>query len=64
MHESHYDRVVDGIAAAFDTVKLGDPTEASTEMGALSTRAQFDKTTGFIERARAAGVRMAGRRRA
>lgn len=59
VHESHYDRVVDGIATAFNAVKLGDPTEADTEMGALSTRAQFDKTVGFIDRAKAAGARMA-----
>lgn len=59
VHAAHYDRVVDGIAKAFDAVKLGDPTNPETEMGALSTRAQYDKTTGFIERAKANGARMA-----
>ena len=59
VHESHYDRVVDGVAKAFNAVKLGDPTDEATEMGALSTPGQFAKTKGFIERAVAAGARMA-----
>lgn len=59
VHESHYDRVVDGIARAFDDVRLGDPTDEATEMGALSTKGQYEKTLGFIERAVASGARMA-----
>lgn len=59
VHEAHYDRVVAGVAAAFDAVRLGDPTDEATEMGALSTRAQYEKTLGFIERAKAAGARIA-----
>ena len=59
VHEAHYDRVVAALAEAFDAVRLGDPTHADTEMGALSTRAQYDKVRGFIERAVAAGARMA-----
>lgn len=59
VHEQHYGRVVDGIAAAFDAVRLGDPTDEATEMGALSTRAQFEKTRACIENAISDGARMA-----
>ncbi|MDU8945724.1 aldehyde dehydrogenase family protein [Ovoidimarina sediminis] len=62
VHETHYAHVVSAIAAAFDAVRLGDPTDEATEMGALSTRAQYDKTLGFIERARKAGARIAAGR--
>ena len=59
VHERHYDRVVSRLAEAFAAIRLGDPTRAETEMGALSTRAQFDKVRGFIDRAVAAGTRLA-----
>lgn len=59
VHETHYARVVDQIAAGFDGVALGDPTADATEMGCLSTRAQYEKVCGFIERAKASGARLA-----
>ena len=59
VHEKHYDKAVSDIAAAFEAVKLGDPCDAGTEMGALSTRPQYEKTIGFIERAEAGGARIA-----
>ncbi len=59
VHDAHFDRVVAGVAAAFDAVRLGDPLSEETEMGALSTRAQYDKTRGFIARAERAGARIA-----
>ena len=59
VHESHYEKVVKEIAAAFDAVHLGDPADERTEMGALSTQAQYEKTRGFIERARKSGARVA-----
>ena len=59
VHESHYDRVVEEIAKAFDAVKLGDPALETTQMGCMSTSAQYDKVCGFIERAKASGARIA-----
>ncbi len=59
VHESLHERVVEGIAARFDAIRLGDPTQDATEMGCLSTRAQFDKVNGFISRARQNGAHMA-----
>lgn len=59
VHERHYDRVVEQVARVFDGIALGDPTRETTEMGCLSTRAQFDKVRGFIHRAEASGARIA-----
>ena len=59
VHEAHYEKVVSAVTSAFDAVKLGDPALEETEMGSLSTRAQYEKTIGFIERAETAGARIA-----
>jgi betaine-aldehyde dehydrogenase len=59
VHEAHYDSVVAAIAEAFERIRLGDPTDESTEMGALSTREQYEKTLGFIARAQASEARIA-----
>ena len=59
VHETHYETVVAGIAAAFDAVRLGRPEEEGTEMGCLSTEAQYRKVRGFIDRAQQSGARMA-----
>lgn len=59
VHATHYDRVVRDIAKAFDAVRVGDPVLEDTEMGALSTRVQYEKTRGFVERAQAGGARIA-----
>ena len=59
VHETHYDRVVEGIASAFDAIELGDPALPETEMGCLSTHAQYSRVTGFIARALAKGATVA-----
>jgi betaine-aldehyde dehydrogenase len=59
VHKSHYAHVVNALAQAFDAVQLGHPALASTQMGALSTRAQYEKARGFVQRAAAAGARIA-----
>lgn len=59
VHESLYAPVVEKIAEAFNRVRLGDPTDTATEMGCLSTRNQYQKVLGFIERAAASGATLA-----
>lgn len=59
VHESLHDRVVEGIARAFDAVRLGDPADETTEMGSLSTRGQYQKVLGYIEQAVAEGATLA-----
>lgn len=58
VHDSIHDEVVERLAAAFDAVKLGDPTSPETEMGCMSTRPQFDKVMSYIEAGRQDGARM------
>lgn len=59
VHEKHYERVVSALAEAFDAIRLGDPTDAATDMGSLSTRAQYEKVRGYVQRAVASGARLA-----
>lgn len=59
VHESLYDRVVDGIAEAFTKVHLGDPTDTKTKMGCLSTRRQYQKVLEYIELAKSEGAEIA-----
>ncbi|MEQ8603224.1 MAG: aldehyde dehydrogenase family protein [Marivibrio sp.] len=56
VHESLRDRVVEGLAKAFDAVRLGDPSDEATEMGCLSTEGQYRKVVGYIDQAIAAGA--------
>jgi betaine-aldehyde dehydrogenase len=58
VHESHYDVVLAGIKKAFDAVTLGLPEKEDTEMGCLSSEAQFRKVQGFVERAEKTGARI------
>jgi len=59
LHESIHDRVLDGIVQTIArNHKPGLPTDWSTTMGCLVSRAQFDKVMGFIESGRSEGARI------
>ncbi|MEQ9815448.1 MAG: aldehyde dehydrogenase family protein [Azospirillaceae bacterium] len=58
VHDDHYGQVVDGLARAFEAVTLGDPADPDTEMGCLSSRAQFDKVRRYIDLGERAGARL------
>jgi betaine-aldehyde dehydrogenase len=58
VHHSHYDNVVNALAAAADAQVLGDPFEPTTTMGALVNKAQRDRVLGYIEKGRAEGARL------
>ncbi|GAA2652029.1 gamma-aminobutyraldehyde dehydrogenase [Streptomyces lunalinharesii] len=47
-----YDAFVSGVADLMATVRLGDPFDASTDLGPLISHAQRDRVAGFVERAR------------
>lgn len=59
VHESLYERVVEGIAQEFAKLRLGDPVDEATEMGSLSSRSQYQKVIGYIEEAVSEGARIA-----
>jgi betaine-aldehyde dehydrogenase len=53
-----YDAFVQGVADVMRTVRLGDPTDPSTDQGPLVSFAQRDRVAGFVDRARAAGAKV------
>lgn len=59
LHEAIHDAVVERVVGAVSRLRVGLPTDPRTEVGALSSQAQFDKTLGHIELARAEGARIA-----
>ncbi len=59
IHDSVYDRVLDGVIAGVSRHKPGLPTDASTTMGALVSREQRDKVLRYIEIAKSEGATLA-----
>jgi 2-formylbenzoate dehydrogenase len=58
LHESIADDVIERVAARMAAIRVGSPLDPATEMGTLSTRAQYDKTLGYIGIGRAEGARL------
>jgi betaine-aldehyde dehydrogenase len=54
------DQMADALAAAFAKVVIGDPFDAASQMGPVATRRQRDRVEGYIQRAKADGLRLAG----
>ncbi|MEV7738450.1 gamma-aminobutyraldehyde dehydrogenase [Streptomyces sp. NPDC088921] len=48
-----YDAFVEKTAALMETVRLGDPFAAGTDLGPLISNVQRDRVAGFVDRARA-----------
>jgi 1-pyrroline dehydrogenase len=46
-----HDEFVSGLAGAVGSLKMGDPTDAGTELGPVVSAAQRDRITGFLDRA-------------
>ncbi len=59
VHEDVHDALVARVAARADAIVLGDPTEASTEMGPVANRPQYDKVLGYLRTAREEGATFA-----
>lgn len=58
LHADIHDAVLERVAAAAARFKPGLATDPATTMGALASRAQYDKTLGYIETARVEGARL------
>ena len=56
VHRSVYDRVLDGIAAVAASQKIGPSSDRSSQLGPLISGRQHERVTGFVERAKAAGI--------
>lgn len=55
---SIYDRFMDELLAATTRLKVGDPLNLTSDVGAVSSAEQLDKNLGFVERATAEGARL------
>ncbi|BCI53564.1 gamma-aminobutyraldehyde dehydrogenase [Mycolicibacterium litorale] len=55
-HRSVFDDLVERLAVAFKTIRVGDPLDAATDIGPLISAEHRDRVHGFVERAVAAGA--------
>jgi betaine-aldehyde dehydrogenase len=58
VHEKIYEAVLPEVVKIVSRIKIGLPTSPDTEMGCLSSKAQFDKTMGYIKIAKDEGARL------
>jgi betaine-aldehyde dehydrogenase len=59
LHEAIYDAALPQIVERVSRIKVGLPTERETEMGCLSSQAQYDKTLSYIKLGIEGGARLA-----
>jgi betaine-aldehyde dehydrogenase len=58
VHRSRVEEVAEGLAEQARAVKVGDPFEPDTTMGALINRAQLERVLSYIESGRGEGARV------
>ncbi|MBK8739874.1 MAG: aldehyde dehydrogenase family protein [Betaproteobacteria bacterium] len=64
VHDAIYDAVVERVAAKAAGIRVGDPFEWTTQMGAIISRAQLEKVEQYVALGRSEGARLvAGGRR-
>jgi acyl-CoA reductase-like NAD-dependent aldehyde dehydrogenase len=49
LHRSIFDSFLGKLAAKLDTLRIGDPLDEATDMGAIINRKQFDRVCDYIE---------------
>jgi len=58
IHSSIYEDVLSEIVKRTERLKVGPPSDASTQIGSLISKAHLDVVSGFVDRAREAGARV------
>lgn len=58
LHESIHDAVIERIKARIKAFKPGIPTDMATTMGAIVSKAQFERVMSYIESAKSEGARL------
>lgn len=58
VQEGIYDKFVETLGKMFDKVKVGDPTDPSTQMGALIYKSQMDKVLKYVELGQQEGYKL------
>ena len=59
VHADVHDALVEKVAERARTIKLGDPTEADTEMGPVANAPQYEKVVGYLRGAAEEGATFA-----
>ena len=49
LHEDIFDAFLDRLVERTSSIRIGDPLDESTDMGAIINRTQFDKVCGYVE---------------
>jgi acyl-CoA reductase-like NAD-dependent aldehyde dehydrogenase len=52
VHERVYDQFIDRLGARMAALRLGEPTDTSTDVGPVVSHAQYTKVSGYIEEGR------------
>jgi betaine-aldehyde dehydrogenase len=58
VHEAIYDEVVAHVAAKAEAIRIGDPFEWTTEMGAINSPAHLGRIESYVESGKAEGARL------
>lgn len=54
-----HDELVEGLASAMRSIRVGDPLDPETQMGPLAMRRQLDRVEGYIASGKAEGLTLA-----
>lgn len=58
VHDAIYDAVVKAVAEKYSALRVGDPFQWTTQMGALNTRAHLERVQQFVASAKSEGARL------
>jgi 1-pyrroline dehydrogenase len=53
-----YDALLENLVPAVESLVVGDPQKDETEMGPVVSKDQFERVSGFVDRARGAGAKV------
>ncbi|AMY06182.1 aldehyde dehydrogenase [Staphylococcus condimenti] len=56
VQEDIYDELISRLKNAFESVKVGDPTDENTQMGSQTGQAQIDKIQSYVDYAKESGA--------
>ena len=59
VHADVHDALIEKLVARANTIKLGDPTDADTEMGPVANHPQYEKVLGYLRGAHDEGATFA-----
>ncbi|NOI13994.1 aldehyde dehydrogenase family protein [Vibrio hepatarius] len=62
VQETIFDKFVASVAAAAEQIKVGNPTDPSSEIGPINNQKQYQHVTNMLEVAKAEGARVIGER--